>query len=153
MRSSRAMWSRVDLPLHQRRPRLSGRAVRIAAVTTDDLSTGPAMPVLVVDSITHAAEIERFLSKIVRRPDTDPADPSAMTCAIWTRAIADDGYGTNHPAAPTTDPPGPTSAQPAIVATTDRVDDSCSRSRPFRGASATASSSPPARRPRSTPAT
>ncbi len=51
------------------------------------------MAALVVDREAHAREIARFLRKIVRRPDTDPADPSAMTCAIWTGAIGDDGYG------------------------------------------------------------
>src|SRR3954447_11494626 len=56
-------------------------------------SPGAAMPALVVDPTMHAGEVERFLRKIVRRPDTDPADPAAVTCAIWTGAIADDGYG------------------------------------------------------------
>jgi hypothetical protein len=51
------------------------------------------MAALVVDREAHAREIARFLRKIVRRPDTDPADPTAMTCAIWTKAIGDDGYG------------------------------------------------------------
>jgi hypothetical protein len=54
------------------------------------MSTGQA---LVVDPAEHVREIERFLRRVVRRPDTDPADPTAMTCAIWTGAIADDGYG------------------------------------------------------------
>ncbi|PXY16468.1 hypothetical protein BAY59_38580 (plasmid) [Prauserella coralliicola] len=48
---------------------------------------------LVVDRAEHAREVARFLGRVVRRPDTDPADPSAMTCAIWTGAIGDDGYG------------------------------------------------------------
>jgi len=48
---------------------------------------------LVVDPTTHAKEVARFLRRIVQRPDIDPADPAAMTCAIWTGAIADDGYG------------------------------------------------------------
>jgi hypothetical protein len=52
-----------------------------------------SMPALVVDPETHASEIARFRRRIVRRPDTDPTDPTAMTCAIWTGAIADDGYG------------------------------------------------------------
>ncbi len=56
-------------------------------------SSGDAMPVLVVDPAVHAGEVERFLRKVVRRPDTHPADPAAITCAIWTGAIADDGYG------------------------------------------------------------
>ncbi len=51
------------------------------------------MAALVVDREVHAREVARFLRKIVRRPETDPADPSAMTCAIWTKAIGDDGYG------------------------------------------------------------
>lgn len=48
---------------------------------------------LVVDRVDHQREVARFLRPIRRRPVTDPADPSAMTCAIWTGAIADDGYG------------------------------------------------------------
>jgi hypothetical protein len=40
------------------------------------------MPVLVVDPAVHAGEVERFLGKVVRRPDTHPADPTAVTCAI-----------------------------------------------------------------------
>lgn len=51
------------------------------------------MDALVVDQHEHAREIARFARRVVRRPDTDPADPTAMTCAIWTGAIADDGYG------------------------------------------------------------
>jgi hypothetical protein len=54
------------------------------------MSTGRA---LVVDPTERAREIERFLRRVVRRPDTDPTDPTVMTCAIWTGAIADDGYG------------------------------------------------------------
>lgn len=53
----------------------------------------PAMGALVVDPTTHAREIARFLRRIVQRLDTDPADPDAMTCAIWCGAIGDDGYG------------------------------------------------------------
>jgi len=53
----------------------------------------PAMTALVVDPTTHAREIARFQRRVVRRPDTDPADPTAMTCAIWCGAIGDDGYG------------------------------------------------------------
>ncbi|UKD50737.1 hypothetical protein L3Q65_00285 (plasmid) [Amycolatopsis sp. FU40] len=48
---------------------------------------------LVVDPEAHAREIARFLRRVVRRPATDAADPAAMTCAIWTGAIGDDGYG------------------------------------------------------------
>lgn len=48
---------------------------------------------LVVDRAEHAREVARFLRRVVRRPSTDPADPAAMTCAIWTGAIGDDGYG------------------------------------------------------------
>lgn len=51
------------------------------------------MPALVVDPARHAREIARFLRPIRRRPNTDPTDPTAMTCAIWTGAIGDDGYG------------------------------------------------------------
>ena len=51
------------------------------------------MPALVVDPAVHAGEVARFVGKVVRRPDTHPADPAAVTCAIWTGAIADDGYG------------------------------------------------------------
>jgi hypothetical protein len=56
-------------------------------------SPGEAMPALVVDPVVHVREVERFLRKVMRRPDTHPADPAAVTCAIWTGAIADDGYG------------------------------------------------------------
>ncbi len=56
-------------------------------------SPGAAMAALVVDPVVHAGEVERFVRKVVRRPDTHPADPAAVTCAIWTGAIADDGYG------------------------------------------------------------
>lgn len=48
---------------------------------------------LVVDPVRHAREVLRFNRFVVRRPETAPDDPSAMTCAIWTGAIADDGYG------------------------------------------------------------
>lgn len=48
---------------------------------------------LVVDPQLHAREIARFLRAVVQRPESAPADPAAMTCAIWTGAIADDGYG------------------------------------------------------------
>lgn len=51
------------------------------------------MTALIVDRAEHAREVARFLRPIRRRPATDPADPSAMTCAIWTGAIGDDGYG------------------------------------------------------------
>jgi hypothetical protein len=51
------------------------------------------MPALVVDPDTHAREVARFLRRVVRQPGTDLTDPSAMSCAIWTGAIADDGYG------------------------------------------------------------
>ena len=48
---------------------------------------------LTVDPKLHGREIERFRRRIVARPDTDPADQRYVTCAIWTGAIADDGYG------------------------------------------------------------
>lgn len=54
---------------------------------------GAVMAELVVDRTEHAREIARFLRRVVRRPDTDPANPAVMTCAIWTAAIGDDGYG------------------------------------------------------------
>ncbi len=56
-------------------------------------SPGETLPALVVDPVVHAGEAARFMGKVVRRPDTHPVDPVAVTCAIWTGAIADDGYG------------------------------------------------------------
>jgi hypothetical protein len=40
---------------------------------------------LVVDPLVHAAEIERFLAKVVEGP--------GEYCSIWRGAIGDDGYG------------------------------------------------------------
>lgn len=51
------------------------------------------MTALVVDRAEHAREVTRFLRRVVRRPDTDPTDRAVLTCAIWTGAIGDDGYG------------------------------------------------------------
>lgn len=66
----------------------------MTVTTTTPAAAPPAMPwVLVVDPELHAKEIARFLRKVVRRPDTAAADSGAMTCAIWTGAIGDDGYG------------------------------------------------------------
>ncbi|MGH3857877.1 MAG: hypothetical protein ACRDR6_31195, partial [Pseudonocardiaceae bacterium] len=55
------------------RPRCS---VMVAAFITEPL---------VVDPVVHAAEIARFVAKVVEGP--------GEYCAIWTGAIGDDGYG------------------------------------------------------------
>lgn len=40
---------------------------------------------LVVDPVVHAAEIERFLAKVVEGPGPH--------CSLWRGAVGDDGYG------------------------------------------------------------
>jgi hypothetical protein len=66
----------------------------MTAVSSPKAAAAPRRPrqPLVVDPEHHAAEIERFWSKVVMPPAAADGTPSPM-CSLWSRAVGNDGYG------------------------------------------------------------